>query len=108
MSATVYKLVIFKGYKEAWYQLSKEDQDRVWAEVEAADKQAGGEIVLFCDSRWADEAVAGWGVVRYSSIEGVQHFAAQDLEWWRYAVTETFLGTEERPDDSGDEGQPAQ
>ena len=107
MSETVYKLVIFRGYKEAWYQLSKEEQDRVWAAVEEADKQAGGQIVMFCDSRWADEAVTGWGVVRYPNVEAVQQFASSDLEWWRYAITETFLGTEDQSEGSGGEDAPA-
>ena len=30
MSTPIYLLVLGKGYTEAWYQLSKEEQDDLW------------------------------------------------------------------------------
>ena len=95
MSEPVYQLVIARGdvHTEGWYQLSKEEQDRIWAETQAADERVGAEYVLFCNSRWANEGTPVWGIVKYPSIEAVQQVAAQDLEWFRYTNFETILGT---------------
>ena len=41
MSKTVYLLVLGQGYTEAWYHLSKEEQDDLWAKVMEVDKRAG-------------------------------------------------------------------
>ena len=93
MSEPVYKLAILKGFQDAWYQLPTEEQERIDAAQQAANDEVGAEIVLICDSRWANEAVPWWGVFKYPSIEAVQQFTAKDLEWFRYAIAETTLGT---------------
>lgn len=41
MSKPVYMLVVGKDHTEAWYQLSKEEQDNLWSKVEEVDKRAG-------------------------------------------------------------------
>ena len=41
MPKPVYLLVIGSSYTEAWYRLSKEEQDKLWAKVEEIDKEAG-------------------------------------------------------------------
>ena len=41
MATPVYLLVLAKGYTEAWYQLSKEERDSLWAMVVEIDKRAG-------------------------------------------------------------------
>jgi hypothetical protein len=95
MSTPVYLLVLAKGYTEAWYQLSKEEQDALWAKVEEVDKRAGATYHLFCNSRWADEEIMLWGVVEYPSMEAYQQKAKEleDLNWWRYGIAKTILGT---------------
>jgi hypothetical protein len=109
VSGPVYKLVIARGnfYTDAWYQLSKEEQDRLRAESEAANKAVGAEVTLYCESFWANQAIPAWGIVKYPSVEALQQFSAQDLEWFRYTNWETILGTEpETPDAQADEGEP--
>ena len=59
----------------------------------ASENEAGGEFVLLCDTRWANEATAGFGVVKYPSVEAVQQNAVQNEEWLRYVEAETLLGT---------------
>lgn len=95
MSKPVYLLVLAKGYTEAWYQLSKEEQDALWAKVQEVDGRAGATFHIFCNSRWADEEVMLWGVIEYPSMEAYQQKAAEleAMDWWRYASTKTILGT---------------
>jgi hypothetical protein len=95
MSKPVYLLVLGKGVTEAWYQLSKEEQDALWAKVEEADKRAGAKWQLMCNSRWADESIYDWGVIEYPSMEAYQQKVKEleELNWWRYFSAKTILGT---------------
>jgi hypothetical protein len=94
MSQPVYLLVLVKGWTEAWYQLSKEEQDSLWAKVEEVDKRAGAKWLVTCDSRWADEEIFGWGVIEYPDMEAYQKKVAEleALHWWRYVSAKTILG----------------
>ena len=38
--------------------------DRITESMMALERQAGGEFVLLCDSSWANEATAGFGIVK--------------------------------------------
>ena len=95
MSKPVYLLVIAKGYTEAWYQLSKEEQDSLWSKVEEVDRRAGAKWLIACDSRWADEGVFDWGVIEYPDMEAYQKKVEEleKLDWWRYFSAKTILGT---------------
>jgi hypothetical protein len=95
MSQPVYLLVLAKGHTEAWYQLSKEEQDKIWFKVIGVDQRAGATWHITCDSRWADEEVYLWSVTEYPSMEAYQQKVAEleKLEWWRYFSAKTILGT---------------
>lgn len=95
MSKHIYLLVIAKGFTEAWYQLSKEEQDNLWSKVEEVDKRAGAKWLIVCDSRWADEGVFDWGVIEYPDMEAYQKKVEEleKLQWWRYFSAKTILGT---------------
>ena len=95
MSTSVYLLVLGKGHTEAWYQLSKEEQDSLWSKVEEVDKRAGATYQLFCNSRWADEEISAWGVIEYPSMEAYLQKVEEleKLDWWRYFSAKTILGT---------------
>lgn len=84
-----------KGWTEAWYQLSKEEQDAVWAKVEDIEKQAGSKWLVMCDSRWADEEFVDWGVLECPGLEEYQRKVAEleKLDFWRYWSAKTILGT---------------
>jgi hypothetical protein len=51
MSTPIFLLVLGEGFTEAWYQLSKQEQDDIWAQVQDVDRQAGGVWRIACDSR---------------------------------------------------------
>lgn len=90
-----YLLVIGKGWTEAWYQLSKEEQESLRSKVEAVVKQAGAKWLIMCDSRWADEEIYDWGVLEYPDMETYQKMVKEleKVEWWRYFSAKTILGT---------------
>jgi len=95
MSKPIYLLVLGKGVTEAWYQLSKEEQDSLWAKVQAVDERAGGKWIIMCNSRWADESIFDWGVLEYPSMEAYQQKVKEleELDWWRYFSATSILGT---------------
>ena len=95
MSKPVYLLVLGQGFTEAWYQLSKEEQNKLWSQVEEVDKRAGSKVVIVCNSRWADEALFDWGVIEYPDMEAYQKKVdeLEKLDWWRYFSAKTILGT---------------
>ena len=95
MSKPVYLLVMGKGFTEAWYQLPKEEQDNLWSKVEEVDKRAGAKWLIVCNSRWADEAIFDWGVIKYPDMEAYQKKVEEleELNWWRYFSAKTILGT---------------
>jgi hypothetical protein len=95
MSKPIYMLVLAKGYTEAGYQLSEQERNDLWAKVLETDKQAGGKMVIACNSRWADEEFYNWAVIEYPDMDAYQKKVEEleKLEWWRYVSTKTILGT---------------
>ncbi len=95
MAKPIYLLVLGKGVTEAWYQLSKAEQDSLWAKVQEADRRADAKWVILCNSRWADEELFDWGVLEYPDMEAYQQKVAEleALQWWRYFSAKTILGT---------------
>jgi hypothetical protein len=83
------------GAKEAWYQLSKEEQDAMFAKVDEARKSVGAKVLIYCSSGWDSEKWSYWGVEEFPSIEAVQEFARciEDLNWLRYIESDIMLGT---------------
>ena len=95
MAQPIYRLFMGK-MTEAWYQLSKEEQDSLWAKVAQALEKVGGKPVVGCDCRWASEQWMGFGVEVFPDIEAVQKLASlhDELNWYRYVESITVLGTE--------------
>jgi hypothetical protein len=80
---------------EAWYALSKEEQNEVLDKVEAIDKEFNVENILICESGWSNEEWRYFGVAKHQSIESVQEHNRRldEIQWFRYAKTKTLLGT---------------
>ena len=95
MAGPIY-VVFFAKWKEPYYKLTKEEQDKLGEQGEAALKQVGGEHIITCMSSWANEQWLGWGVEKYPDIEAVQKhaMALYDLNWFNYIDSITYLGTE--------------
>lgn len=94
MAAPICKVFIGK-VTEAWYAISKDQQDELLAKVNAAREAAGGRLIAICDSSWASEQYQFFGMEEFPDIEAVQRFQAalNEFGWQRYTDSITALGT---------------
>jgi hypothetical protein len=94
MSKPVYLLVLGQGNTEAWYQLSKEEQNALMSKAMEVERSVGARLVVACNSRWADEGISDWAVVEYPDAEAIQQKVAEleKLNWWRYFSAKTIQG----------------
>jgi hypothetical protein len=98
MGQPVYKF--FEGtFTEAWRQLAPEAQNAIFAQLTAKREEVGGKELVLCESSWANERVAFWGVELFPDIEAVQKLANfhAEIDWYRYVNSRTLLGTEFQP-----------
>ena len=95
MAQKVYKIFMVK-MKEAWYQLSQEEQDGLVSRNFEKVKEFGGKTVVACDSSWSSEQCEYFGLEEFPDIEAAQKYAAylNQVGWLRYIDSTTFLGTE--------------
>jgi len=94
MTGPIYKM-FRAGGKEAWYQLSKEQQDAMFAKLDEARKSVGAKMVITCDSSWDSEHWLFWGVEEFPSLEAMQEFTRcmNEMNWFRYVESDILLGT---------------
>ena len=94
MAGPIYKMFRAR-MKEAWHQLSKDQQDDIAKKMADAARSVGIKRVVVCDSSWSSEQWPFWGVEEFASIEAVQEYAncMSDIGWFRYCESETLLGT---------------
>jgi hypothetical protein len=92
---TIYKSWMVRT-REAWYQLSQEEQESLLKKVDEARTQAGGKLMIACQSGWSNEKWHFFGIDEYPNIEAVQmHRELLDaVDLSRYLDSETMLGTE--------------
>ncbi len=95
MARQIYKLFLGKP-TEAWHQMSKQEQDSLFAKTNQALEKVGGKSVLVCDSSWTSEQWPFFGLEVFPDIEAVQKFTEMlnELNWFRYMESMTVLGTE--------------
>lgn len=95
MAQQIYKSYYAKPL-EAWYQLSKAEQDSLLQKVVAAIAQVGGKSIITCNSSWASDAYMLFGLEVYPSIEAAQEHnkILLELNWFRYIDGFSILGTE--------------
>lgn len=94
MAQPIYKLFQAR-FTEAWHQLPEEEQRRLLTQVDEALAQVGAKRVVLCESAWANEQWAGFGVEEFPDIEAVQQYSQllTKLNWYRYLESITTLGT---------------
>lgn len=94
MAGPIYKMFYLR-MKEAWFQLSQEERDALFARIDEAMKSVGGKSMLTCESSWNSEKWWYWGVEEFPSMEAVQEYAhlLAEMEWFRYCDSESLLGT---------------
>ena len=94
MAEPIYKLFMGR-FSEAWYQLSKEEQNSLIAKLNGALEKVGGKRPLLCDSSWSSDQWSFAGIEEFPNMEAVQKFTAalQELNWFRYCENTNVLGT---------------
>ena len=95
MTKAIFKLWLTKP-TEAWYQLSAEEQAKLFAQVAEARATVGGKIMVVCESGWASEQWPFWGVEQFPDSEANQKYMEllNAFNWLRYMHSMSVLGTE--------------
>jgi hypothetical protein len=99
MAGPIRKVALLK-FRDAWYQLSREEVNNLLAKVNEAFEAAGGRNITMCSSAWASEQWQFFVVEEFPDIEAVQKYtgALIGINWFRYVDSMSVLGTEmERP-----------
>jgi hypothetical protein len=98
MSQKIYKLWMFR-FKEAWYQLSEEEQNSHNAKIRESFDKVGGKTIILCTPLWASEQWMAFGVEEYPDIEAVGKHAQFLFQQnhFRYFESESMLGIEWPP-----------
>lgn len=99
MSQKIYKMFRTKSAREAWYQLSEEEQKELLAKVNNALEQVGGKRIVMCAATWANDSLIGFGVEEFPDIDAIQRHMQllMELNLFRYFDSESTLGTEWQP-----------
>jgi hypothetical protein len=94
MAQEIYKS-FYGNPREAWYQLSKAEQDSLLQKVTAARDKVGGKALILCNS-WSTDAYQFFGVEVFPSLEAAQEHnkLLNELNWFRYLEGFSLLGTE--------------
>ena len=95
MSQPIYQLWQAR-FTEAWYQLSEEDQQRLFKRVAEALETVGGKELVMCSAAWANERWPFFGVEEFPDLEAVQRHQEMlgRFSWARYVESRTSLGTQ--------------
>ena len=95
MSKPVYVNWCIQGLTEAWYRLSKEEQDNLAAKIKEIDKSLGCKELIICDSRWADEGTFAWGVSEFPDLDAYLKMTEEyeKMSYFRYVSGKSILGT---------------
>lgn len=97
MPQTFYKLVLVRGFTEAYYQLSDEDKATLWQRVGDAISKAGGKMATpYYNCRWANDSYLMFFTMEYPSIEAAMAdtTGVEEAQLFRYMNSETILGVE--------------
>lgn len=99
MTGPIYKM-FHARWTEAWYQLSQEQRDAIFAKMTETGERIGAKQVLVCNSSWSSEKWLFWGVEEFPSLEALEEYTRSlvELEWFRYCDSEILLGTKWQPE----------
>jgi hypothetical protein len=98
MAQPIYKVWMAK-YTQAWYQLSKQEQQDYQKKNAEAMKQVGGETLMFKSCVWSTDEWMAWGVDKYPSLEAAQqyHMLLLNMDHFRYIESRSYLGIDMPP-----------
>jgi hypothetical protein len=98
MTGPIYKFWRMK-WRDAWYRLSKEEQDDHMAKLGEIYEKVGAKLLVMCDVSWSSEPYQVFGVDEFPNIEAVleTHRILNELGHWQYSEEESMLGTKWEP-----------
>ena len=93
MAQPIYKFFMAR-FSEAWYQLSKEEQNSFEAKLDEALEKVGGKRPIICDTSWSSDQWLIAGIEEFPNIEAVQNYMAalNELNWFRYVESYERVG----------------
>lgn len=97
MAQKIYKLCLIRGYTEAYYQLSAEAKEQLWAQVGQVIEATGAKMATpYYDCRWSNDRYQSFFTMAYPTIEAAIADTAgvEQAGLFRYMVSETILGIE--------------
>lgn len=93
----IYKLVLIRGYTEAYYQLSKGEREELWERVGKVVDQAGAKMSTpYYNCRWSNDEYLLFFTMEYPNVEAAMADTAgvEKAQLFRYLLSETILGVE--------------
>ena len=97
MSQKIYKLVLVRGWTEAYYQLSEAEKKKLGERIREVVAKAGAKMATpYYDCRWSNDKYATFFMMVYPDVETAIRDTAsvEEIELFRYMVSETILGIE--------------
>jgi hypothetical protein len=97
MSQKIHKLVLIRGYTEAYYQLPEVEKQALWEQVTNAIEGAGAQMTTpYYNCRWSNDRYLIFFTMEYPSIDAamMDTAAVEEAQLFRYLVSETILGVE--------------
>src|ERR1051326_515542 len=98
MSTKIFKLVLTKGFTQAYYKLSEEERKNLWKRGHKIVEKSGAKLVApYYSCRWSTDKYMRFYVMEYPDVEAAIADTANidEVEFFRYIESETILGVEE-------------
>jgi hypothetical protein len=95
MAQPIFKVWLMKN-KDAWYDLSAEEQNKLMVQNSESFKEVGAELIMMCNCAWSSEEWQVWGIEKFPDIEAVQKHTENlnKINWFRYVDAKIILGTQ--------------
>ena len=93
MSTPIQMLYLIKR-KEAWYQLSDQEKNKLTKQTLEVTVRAGGRRILICDATWAAGECEFFEVAEFPEMAAVQKRIElyEQIDLFRYYEISTVLG----------------
>ena len=97
MAEKIFKLVLVRGYTEAYYQLSEAEKAELWQRVgEKVGRVGAKKITPYYSSRWSNDRFLLFFIMEYPGVDAAIGDTAgvEEIELFRYMVSDTVLAIE--------------
>jgi hypothetical protein len=95
MAERIVKLCLIRGFTEAYYQLSEEEQKKLWDKIGEGLNKVGSKMIgPYYNCRWSNDKYASFFLLEYPDTDAAiaETANADEAGLFRYIVSETILG----------------